>query len=58
MKQFQGVKIDILDDEKKVIGSVEVKFNDHKPLKEEYDFNSLRESAEKLFNDVIKHMSK
>lgn len=57
VKNFQGVSITILDDEEKEIGSIEVKFNDHKPLKENYDFESIREAAEKLFNTVINIMS-
>ena len=57
MKKFQGVNIEILDDGKNKIGSVEIKFSDHKPLKENYDFNTLKQEAEKLFRETIKIMS-
>ena len=56
-KKFEGVNIEILDDEKNKIGTVEVKFYDHKPLREDYDFKTVKQEAEKLFHEVVKIMA-
>lgn len=56
-RKFQGVKVDILDDDKNKIGAVEVVFTEHKQMKENYDFKSVKLSAEKLFKEVIKIMA-
>lgn len=56
-KKFQGVKVDILDDNKNKIGAVEVVFTEHKQMKEDYDFKSVKLSAEKLFKEVVKIMA-
>ena len=56
-RKFQGFKVDILDDNKNKIGAVEVVFTEHKQMKEDYDFKSVKLSAEKLFKEVVKIMA-
>lgn len=53
-RKFQGFKVNILDDNKNKIGTVEVVFTEHKSIKENYDLKSVQLTANKLFEEVLK----
>jgi hypothetical protein len=53
-KKFEQIRVQVLNDEKKVIGTVEVSFEGIKYLKETYDIDAVKLVTEQLFHEIEK----